>query len=174
MRGFDYRNKDPKRQYQGMVSHAQGKLFERYIDNSLSYYEKLGEAIVEKTPEPMKPIKSLGNGRFISCFEKKAQPDYKGILKGGRTVVFEAKYTSTDRIEQSRLADWQAAALERYEKMGAICFILVGFASGEVCKVPWSIWRYMKEYFGHKYLTVDDLKGYRVKLGRKSELLIFG
>lgn len=85
--------KDPMKQYQGAVSRAQGKHFEEYIDLSLHYYEQRGEAVVEKTPEPMRPTKDLGNGKFIAYYEKAAQPDYKGTLKGGRAVVFEAKYT---------------------------------------------------------------------------------
>ena len=58
--------KDPMKQYQGAVSRAQGKHFEEYIDLSLRYYEQRGEAVVEKTPEPMRPTKDLGNGKFIA------------------------------------------------------------------------------------------------------------
>ena len=53
--------KDPMKQYQGAVSRAQGKHFEEYIDLSLRYYEQRGEAVVEKTPEPMRPTKDLVN-----------------------------------------------------------------------------------------------------------------
>ena len=95
--------KDPMKQYQGAVSRAQGKHFEEYIDLSLRYYEQRGEAVVEKTPEPMRPTKDLGNGKFIAYYEKAAQPDYKGTLKGGRAVVFEAKYTHSAQMEQSRV-----------------------------------------------------------------------
>lgn len=62
--------KDPMKQYQGAVSRAQGKHFEEYIDLSLRYYEQRGEAVVEKTPEPMRPTKDLGNGKFIAYYEK--------------------------------------------------------------------------------------------------------
>ena len=58
--------KDPMKQYKGAVSRAQGKHFEEYIDLSLRYYEQKGEAIVEKTPDPMRPTKDLGNGKFIA------------------------------------------------------------------------------------------------------------
>ena len=111
--------KDPMKQYQGAVSRAQGKHFEEYIDLSLRYYEQRGEAVVEKTPEPMRPTKDLGNGKFIAYYEKAAQPDYKGTLKGGRAVVFEAKYTHSAQMEQSRVTREQAASLRGatpYEK----------------------------------------------------------
>ena len=93
--------KDPMKQYQGAVSRAQGKHFEEYIDLSLRYYEQRGEAVVEKTPEPMRPTKDLGNGKFIAYSEKAAQPDYKGTLKGGRAVVFEAKYTHSAQMSRA-------------------------------------------------------------------------
>ena len=94
--------------YQGMRNRAQGRLFEQRIDAALVHYDYLGLASVEKTPEPMRPIKRLTEGRFVAVFEKPAQPDYKGTLKGGRAVVFEAKHTSTGQMEQSRVTADQA------------------------------------------------------------------
>ena len=82
--------KDPVKQYKGAISKAQGKHFEDYIDLALRYYEQKGEAAIEKTPEPMRPTRDLGNGKFIAYYEKHAQADYKGTLKGGRTVLFDA------------------------------------------------------------------------------------
>ena len=60
--------------YQGMRNRAQGKLFEQRIDAALARYDRLGLATVEKTPEPMRPIKRLTEGRFVAVFEKPAQP----------------------------------------------------------------------------------------------------
>ena len=86
--------KDPKRQLLGKIAKARGKQFESRIDDSFAYYAQKGFAIIEKTPEPMHPTKNLGNGKFIAYYEKQAQPDYKGTIKGGRTVMFEAKFTA--------------------------------------------------------------------------------
>ncbi|MCI8620234.1 MAG: recombinase [Oscillospiraceae bacterium] len=166
--------KDPKRQLMGAISKAKGKNFETRLDASFTYYKERGSAIVEKTPEPMRPVKPMGNGKFISYFEKKAQPDYKGTLNGGRTVLFEAKYTSTDRLEQSRVLPGQADYLDRHQALGARCFILAGFGSGEVYNVPWDVWKNMKEKFGRKYVTETDLEPYRVYVARNGTLLILG
>ena len=125
--------KDPKRQIQGAVSRAQGRRFEERLDDSFAYYADRGFAIVEKTPEPMRPTKSLGNGKFIAFFEKKAQPDYKGTIKGGRTV-------------------------------GARCYVVVGFASGDVYRIPWDVWSNMKTFFGRKYVKETDLEKFRVHI----------
>lgn len=110
----------------------------------------------------MRPTKNLGNGKFIAFFEKKAQPDYKGIIKGGRTVMFEAKFTAKERMEQDRVEREQGEYLDRHERLGARCYVLAGFGSGEVYRIPWPAWRAMKELFGRKYVTEADLEQYRV------------
>lgn len=162
------------RRYLGMLSRAQGQHFEERIDYSLAYYRSAGLAVIEKTPEPMRPIKSLGNGRFVAHYAKAAQPDYKGVLKGGRAVVFEAKYTGAAQIDQSRVTQEQAAQLDDYFSAGAVCFVVAGFANGDVYRVPWIVWRDMKKHFGHKYATQEELEAYRTKvpLGRNGVLLI--
>lgn len=78
--------KDPRRQLLGKIAKARGAQFEQRLGESFAYYAQRGYAIIEKTPEPMHPTKSLGNGKFIAYYEKQAQPDYKGTVKGGRAV----------------------------------------------------------------------------------------
>ena len=63
--------KDPRRQLQGAVSKAQGRRFEDRLDKSFAYYRAHGFAIIEKTPEPMRPVKNLGNGRFEAFLKGK-------------------------------------------------------------------------------------------------------
>ena len=154
--------KDPLRQWLGKRSKAMGKQFEDRLDQTFAYYDERGYAIIEKTPEPMRPTKSLGNGKFIAYFEKKAQPDYKGTMKGGRVLVFEAKFTSTDRMEWNRVLPGQQEYMEKHSKLGARCYVVIGFISGEVYRVPWEVWRDMKEVFGRKYVTEADIQKYRV------------
>ena len=128
--------KDPKRQLLGKIAKARGKQFESRIDDSFAYYAQKGFAIIEKTPEPMHPTKNLGNGKFIAYYEKQAQPDYKGTIKGGRTVMFEAKFTAADRMEQSRVLQSQQDYMDRHQALGARCFVIAGFSSGMVYCVP--------------------------------------
>lgn len=166
--------KDPRRQLQGAVSKAQGKKFEERLDKSFAYYKAHGFAIIEKTPEPMRPTKNLGNGKFEAFFEKKAQPDYKGTIKGGRTVMFEAKFTSTGKMEQSRVLQGQADYLDRHQELGARCYVIVGFSSGAVYRFPWNIWRNLKKHFGRKYVTEADteIAAYQVPVTRDGVLLL--
>lgn len=165
--------KDPRRQYIGKRSRAQGKQFEDRLSASFAYYAHTGLAVVDKTPEPMRVLRSLDNGKFVACFEKKAQPDYKGTIKGGRTVIFEAKFTASDRIDQNRVEVQQAAYMDRNTALGARCFVLAGFASGNVYRVPWAVWKDMKLRFGHKYATEADLELWRVKTAWNDILMIF-
>ena len=162
----------PENQKKGKQNREEGRAFEERLDASFAYYASRGYALIDKTPEPFKIIKRLENTRFICCFVKRAQPDYKGTIKGGRSVIFEAKYTSTDRIAQDRVSNAQSTYLNQAEALGARCFVIVGFRSGKAYKVPWHIWRDMKEHFGHKYLTEKELAIYEIAGSWNSLLLV--
>lgn len=162
---------DPKKQLRGMQNRAEGKAFEERIDASFAYYASRGYALIDKTPEPFKVTKRMENARFIGCFQKKAQPDYKGVIKGGRMVVFEAKFTSTDRITQDRVSDAQWSYMDQAAALGARCYVLVGFRSRKAYKIPWSVWQDMKRQIGRKYMTEEDCLRYEVR-GSWNDLLL--
>ena len=155
--------KDPRRQYIGMMSRAAGKNFETIIEEACTYYRDKNIADIEKTPEPMKVIRSLGAGRFVACFEKAAQPDYKGIMYGGWSVNFEAKETEADRLKQSCVTPDQHERLERAYQYGAYVFVLVSFGLRHFYRIPWDVWRSMKDCFGHKYITPQEAEPYRLR-----------
>lgn len=166
------RTPDPRRQYLGAKANAQGRFFEERLNAAFALAASRGLALIEKTPEPMRPVKALGEGKFIAHYEHCAQPDYKGVLAGGRTVMFEAKYTTTGQIHQSRVSRAQAGQLDRYERMGAYCAVLVGFGSGRVYHLPWRVWSGMQRYFGHKYATEAQLESWLVPVDSKGTLLV--
>lgn len=161
-----------EKQKQGKKNRAEGQLFEAVLDRTFAYYSEKGYALIDKTPEPFKIIKRLAQTRFIGCFIKRAQPDYKGTIKGGRSVIFEAKYTSTDRITQDRVSDAQWSYMDRATELGARCFVLAGFKSGGIYRIPWPVWSDMKKKFGHKYVTEKDLSEYRISKSWNDMLLI--
>lgn len=165
-------SKDPKRQLLGKIAKQMGQRFEAKLDASFEYYACRGFAIIEKTPEPMRPTKSLGNGKFIAYYEKKAQTDYKGTIRGGRSIIFEAKFTSAGRMEQSRVLENQADYMDRHQVLGARCFVVAGFSTGGVYRIPWEIWRDMKTHFGRKYITEADLEKYRVQTAWNGTLML--
>ncbi len=164
--------KDPKRQLQGAISKAKGKKFESLLDVAFEHYEAIGYAYVTKTPEPMRPTKPLGNGKFIAFFEKKAQPDYEGTIKGGRSIMLEAKFTSALQMEQNRVLVAQAEYLEKHSALGARCFVVAGFDTGNTYRIPWAVWSHMKDHFGRKYITEADVAPYKVPLAKNGTLLV--
>ena len=164
-------NKDPRRQLQGAVSKAQGKWFEERLDAAFAQYRKNGFAIIEKTPEPMQPIKDLGGGKFIAHYTSAAQADFKGFLTGGRAVNFEAKYTDTGKMAQDRVTKDQAERLERAHQYGAYAFVLCSFGAVSFYRIPWAIWRDLKAHYGHKYITPQEAAPFQVHIGGPGVLL---
>ncbi len=156
--------KNPRRQLQGAQAKVAGDNLEGLIKAACMYYEDRKIASIEKTPEPMHIIKNLGKGRFIAYFEKQAQPDFKGTLDGGQAIVFEAKNTRVDKIEQSRLTKEQKDSLQKHYELGAMAFVLVSINLQSFYRVHWETWRDMKELFGHKHMTVEELKPYKLKM----------
>lgn len=104
----------------------------------------MGLADVEKTPEPMRPIRKLEDGKYVAVYAGKAQVDYKGVMAGGRAVAFEAKFCTGEKIAKNRVKDWQMKQLTNYEKLGAKCFILVGWDSFAAA-VPVHEWRTLRK-----------------------------
>ena len=144
-------------------SRETGAMFEKMIDNSVKWYEAMGEACIEKTPEPMRPLRPPNaRGQFLACFTKQAQPDYQGTLSSGRSVVFEAKHTDGEKIEYSRLSGEQIDRLEQHYKMGAEVFVLVSVGLVNFYRVPWIAWRSMLEMYGRRHMKLYELERYRV------------
>lgn len=150
-----------------------GTTFEDIISDSCEYYEEIGIAKIDKTPEPMRTLRPLGRGRYEAVYTKQAQPDYKGTLRGGRAIVFEAKHTDTDRIKRSVISDEQEKCLNAYEQMGAECYVLVSFGFRRFFKFPWKLFRDMKYHFGVKHIReIDHISDFEIKfVGDRLEFL---
>lgn len=165
--------KNPCRQLTGKISHGIGENFECQVENICRIYETKKLAKIEKTPEPMKILKYIEDGRFETVFTKAAQPDFKGTIKGGQTVVFDAKYTEADRITYQALSDFQRETLLQYKELGAIAFVLVGFANGAIYRVDIDTWSSMKDIFGRKYLKQEELEEMSLRAKEKKGVVDF-
>lgn len=141
-----------------------GRAFEDLILLQCAEYKKQGKAVIDKTPEPFLVLHKERDGLFSGRFVKgnKAQPDFQGTLFGGRSVVIEAKCTSKDRIRQEVLTPTQRELLAQHEKAGALSLVVCGIGD-RYFSVPFSVWEQMKEKFGHKYATADELKEWEIK-----------
>lgn len=147
----------------GKHSKAAGKAFEDLINNSCAWYMQQKLAKIEKQAEPMRPVKSLGRGQYVAIFESKAGTDYKGTLKGGRAVVFEAKHTDSDRILRNVVKEWQLQYLVDHDRLGALCFVLISFGMHSYYRIPIADWLAMKQKYGRLYLKEDDIQEYKLR-----------
>lgn len=147
--------------YRNRSNNDRGKLFERLIDQACWNYRVKEIAIVEKTPEPFSVKKKNKDGTFTGYFIGNAQPDYKGTIVGGRSIVFEAKVTSMDRISQNVVTNFQASCLEMHEQLGAVVGVCC-MINKTVAFVPWSIWKDMKSIYGRKYILEKELREFQV------------
>ncbi len=153
-----------QKQFRGRISKSRGRMFEEIIDSACTFYELKGEAAISKSNEPMRPLSKPNNkGQFLACFTKKSGPDYIGVRAGGRFIAMEAKHTDNDRLQQSAVDSEQEKRLNQYTALGADCFVMVSFGFREFFKVPWETFRAMKERYGRKYITPEDVREYAVK-----------
>ncbi|WP_373757842.1 Holliday junction resolvase RecU [Jeotgalibaca porci] len=139
-----------------------GQNFENLIEKSCRYYAHKKIALIEKTPEPLKMVRA-GRGReVVAVFEKKGQPDFKGTLKGGRSIVFEAKHTSANLIKLDRVERHQMDNLSSHNQLGAECFILISFQLKSFYRVPIEDWEALPGALNKKTANEKDLTQYKV------------
>lgn len=152
-----------KRQYKNRINNAQGQHFEREILAGCRMYEHHGIATIDKTPEPFRVTsKNHRTGEFTGRFSTHAQPDFQGTLHGGRSIMFEAKRTSKDRITRNVLTDTQMEILEKHNRLGALCGVCICIQD-DFFFIPWNVWRDMKEMYGRQYLKAEDIEEYKVR-----------
>ncbi|MCD7856921.1 MAG: Holliday junction resolvase RecU [Clostridiales bacterium] len=159
------REEAAKRSYRAAKNNAQGHYFEQAIQRGCKFYREKGLAEIDKTPEGFRVLKKKGNGLFEGRFIGKAQVDFQGTVRlwgQGVSILFDAKCTGKDRIEQSALTETQAEEPERHWKLGAVCGVAVGLG-GNAYFVPWDVWRDMKAICGHKYMNQTELGPFQVK-----------
>lgn len=154
------------RQRAGYKSKRNGQRFEELIELSCNMYKRENKAFIQKTPENTRFLRPLKGGKFVAVHDKKSQPDFKGLLKGGQAVVFEAKHTNSTNIRFDRLQMHQKRELVKHQQLGAEAFLLISFEVNSpdkrVYKVPIKDWLLLENRLDKKSVNEDDLKNYRV------------
>ena len=143
------------------MSNAKGHLLEHMIATGCRCYRDWGRLRIVKVPEPFRVVKKGLRGTAHIQFTARAEPDFIGCLRGGRAIVFEAKYTDTETMKQDALTEHQRDALTRYHELGARAGVCVGIRE-RVFMLPWDVFSNMKEIFGRKYVRADDIAEYEV------------
>ena len=63
--------------------------------------------------------------------------------------------------------------MNKHQLLGARCYVVIGFATGNVYRFPWEDWCNMKEIFGRKYVTEqDNLQRYKVDRSWNGKLIL--
>lgn len=163
---------NPMNQLRGKKNNAQGHIFEDCIMKACRSYAAQGRAKIDKTPEPFRVLQKYQDGIFKGRFTALAQPDFQGTLADGASIVFEAKYTTADRIQQNVLTQEQKETLEAHHVLGAVSYVVIGIQS-DFFTIPWVLWRDMKEHFGRKYIKAADVEKYRIKFDGAVRFLEF-
>lgn len=145
-------------------SNSLGRQHEAAIEGACRYYRDTGRANIIKVPEPFRVEHKTSPTTAYVRFIAHAQPDFFGTLGNGQTIVFEAKATETDQLRQAVVTPTQAATLENFHRMGAVAGVCASIGRfGDCYFIPWAAWRDMKEKFGHKYVTREDIEYYRIR-----------
>lgn len=148
--------------YQNKRNNAQGHFFERVIESGCKRYKAEERANINKTPEPFRVLAKERNGIFKGRFTANAEPDFIGTLKNGRAIVFEAKYTSTEKMKRNVLSSEQIKALRLHHKLGAVAGVCIGIKD-LFYFIPFEVWEDMKKIYGRQYLKKEDIEEYEVK-----------
>ena len=153
---------NPINQIRGMRNNAQGHIFEDAVKQACEHYKQTGRADIDKTPEPFRVLKKLPDGLFTGRFTALAQPDFQGTLLGGRSIIFETKYTAGDRIERRALTQKQMDILKSHDELGAIALVVFGIQD-KFYAMSWAQWDNMKLIFNHQYVEPSQIEYFRVK-----------
>lgn len=150
-----------RQRYRNRQSNGFGKNFEKFVAMACDFYKREGIADISKVDEPFRVIKLLRNGRFEGQFTRKANPDFEGTIRGGRSICFECKYTSKERILQSVITKKQADVLDRKYELGGLVGVCCSIGD-RYFFVPWEIWSDMESIWGKKSVTASNLRKYEV------------
>lgn len=159
-------SKDVNIRLKNRLSCKLGADFENIVKRGCIFYKEKGIANIEKTPEPFRCMKIKDKGRFEGYFTAKAQPDFQGTLQGGRSIVFECKYTNKESMPYTTLTENQLRELEIHHRLGAVTAVCVCFAKKlqeRYFFVPFEFWLDMKKNVGKKSVKAEDLKDFEVK-----------
>jgi recombination protein U len=154
-----------------------GMSFEYDIEHTNWMYEHMGLAAVNKRPTPVRIQNKTVGGVVTGFLEKPSTVDFEGLLRGGRSIVFEAKQVrSKERFNLSDISEHQVEHLRKCHELGGISFVLIEFPEHRTVYLLhyktlegyWQRWKNGGGARGTASIHRDDLEvhGYVVDAGR--------
>lgn len=142
------------RRYAGRVAHARGDAFEALLSRHHAAALAEGIADVRKVGAPV----VVGRGGLPVRWAGVGPADYVGTLRGGRSVVVEAK--SVDgRLSLAHVAPHQREHLDACASLGGLALLAVELRGKGVYVVEWATapWRVSRRHVSGTLVQGRDL-----------------
>ncbi len=114
-----------------------GEAWERLLCALHARYIREGVAVVERCHPEVKQVGVAPGGRFIGIRPKWGPVDFVGTLRGGRAIVFDAKWTGKRLFPCANIEPHQARDLARHAAAGAVVGIAASTPDG-CFWLPWA------------------------------------
>lgn len=115
-----------------------GRAWEQLLELYHARYEARGQAVVLRTPPPMRILRGLAGGQFVAVYATEGPPDYV-LLASGCAIAAEAKDCIAERWQLSKLHPHQARRLSAWQAQGGLGAVLLRHQpSSTQWVLPWS------------------------------------
>lgn len=131
-----------------------GNFLEKVINISNKQYLERNLALINKIPTPTK----VNPKKHTATFSEKSTVDFTGVSLG-TFVAFDAKETTTQNFQFSRLAPHQETYLKHAYEQKGIAFILILFTKeNELYRLDIDEYLYLKKHIGRKSIPIKWFK----------------
>lgn len=105
-----------------------GSVLEEVVNMANEQYRKMGVALIQKIPTPIKPVEFDSKKRTITLgyFEQRSTVDYIGVMQGV-PLCFDAKETRQKGLPVANVHPHQVEFMREFSEQGGLAFLLVHF-----------------------------------------------
>lgn len=147
----------------GVFAHRVGHAWEQALQMQHEHYGRLEVAQVVKTYPSTMTVAEVdvqdGETKRRVFHKASGLPDYVGVIKGGRAILFEAKSWRAENRHRHRKAVHQAVSLSQWAKLGALCGYLVEWRTKAGREARWYWIDHLDIAMDEKGLWIDFVRG---------------
>lgn len=140
------------RSAQGSIAKKNGQSFERRLESYFILQNNLGFCDIRKQNEALKPVRSLGGGKFLAVYQTQSGCDYFGTLYGGNSIVAEAKHRESDRIRLSDFTESEINHLKKTSALGGYALVFIEFSDKKMFLIPFALIEKSELLFRYKHI----------------------
>lgn len=148
-----------------MISHAnKGKAFEQEVELANTAYQRRGMALVQKISTPTTVVRR-GKQIVSAFYSGKSTLDFRGTIKGGRSISFDCKESEVLGLPLSYIKPHQIEYIRQALAVGEISFILCYvkplnkrfFIAGDKVLSYWDRWQANKGRRGFNTIPIESM-----------------